>query len=75
MRTKLALAGLVACLAALAPVAPASAQCDPDPGLFTSRSCSNSCTQMAEIWGPVGGALADHGIGVHNPGELFACTQ
>jgi hypothetical protein len=78
MRTKLALAGLVAGLAALAPVAPASAQCDPDPTLSAgaTRSCSNSCTETGNAWEKVRGNLADKGIGgVPSYWDLFACTQ
>jgi hypothetical protein len=77
MRTRLALACLVAGLAALAPIVPASAQCDPDPGLLAgSRSCSNSCTQTGDTWEKARHDLADKGIG-HVPSywDLFACTQ
>jgi hypothetical protein len=77
MRTKLAVAGLVAGLAALAPVAPASAQCDPDPGIFSgTRACSNSCTETGNTWEKVRGNLADKGIGgIPSYWDLFACTQ
>jgi hypothetical protein len=77
VRTKLALAGLVAGLAALAPVAPASAQCDPQIGTETGSGCSNGCTETGNAIDKVLTAVDDRVAAADLPGywDVFACTQ
>ncbi|HEU0130041.1 MAG TPA: hypothetical protein VFQ85_03500 [Mycobacteriales bacterium] len=70
MRSKLALAGLVAGLAAaLAPIAPASAQCDPQVfDLEGSGGCANGCEDFSRTYD----SLAEQ---AHLPTGIWACTQ
>lgn len=74
MRTKLAIAGVVAGLAALAPAAPASAQCDPQ--IVTGGSgCANSCTELGNAVDKATAGLRDKFGVVPSYWDLFACTQ
>ena len=79
MRSKLALAGVVAGAAAfLAPVAPASAYCGPEiiatEGGGGSGGCSNGCYETGEAYENVRTSLP---VGDKIPGywDLFACLD
>ena len=77
MRSKIALAGLaVGLLTALAPLAPASAQCDPDTGLGNG-GCTNSCIEAGNRYEALRESVESRVGGVHLPSywDLFACTM
>lgn len=78
MRSKLALAGVVAGVAAaLAPVAPASAQCDPQIVVIGdgggSGGCSNGCMDTGNAFN----AAQQKALGrvVVDYWDYFLCTQ
>ncbi|MDQ1713250.1 MAG: hypothetical protein QOE45_2700 [Frankiaceae bacterium] len=76
MRTTLALAGLVAGLAALAPLAPASAQCDPQVFDTGGSGCANGCMDNGRWYEEQRATLADKGIrGLPSYDSIFLCTQ
>jgi len=73
MRTKLAVAALVAGLAAtLAPLSPASAYCEEDP-VLTTRSCTNSCMENGRRYEELRAKL---GLSVlPSYWDIFLCPQ
>ncbi len=75
MRSRLALAGVLAGLAALAPVAPASAQCDPQILAGGGSGCTNGCTETGNTVDKATAGLRDKFSAVPSYWDLFACTQ
>jgi hypothetical protein len=74
MRTKLATAGLLAGLAtALAPVAPAAANCDPQIIATGPSGCTNGCMETGKRYEEVRDRLG--GKVLPSYWDLFACPQ